>query len=73
MSEVGMTDDLDRLGVEPAEVRHDSAGRNVLIGVIGLVLVIGALIPLTIGAVWVGSFVYAGVVAFFTGSPEPAL
>jgi hypothetical protein len=62
-----MTDDLDRLGVEADEVRHDSAGRNVLIGVIGLILAIGALIPLTIGAVWVGSIVYAGVVALVAG------
>ena len=62
-----MTDDLDRLGVQADEVRHDSAGRNVLIGVIGLILAIGALIPLTIGAVWVGSIVYAGVVALVAG------
>jgi hypothetical protein len=67
------TDDLDTLGVEAADVQHDSAGRNLLVGVIGLVLVIGALIPLTIGALWVGSLVYAGIVAFFTGSPEPGL
>ena len=67
--EVGMPDDLDRLGVEADEVRHDSAGRNVLIGVIGLILVIGALIPLAIGAVWVGTFVYAGVVSLLDAAP----
>jgi len=69
-----MSDDLSSLGVEAGDVRPDSAGRNVLIGVIGLVLVIGALIPLTIGAIWVGSFVYASVVSLLNGAPvEPAL
>jgi hypothetical protein len=64
-----MTDDLDSLGVEADDVRPDSTGRNVAIGVIGLLLVIGALVPLTIGAIWVGSLVYAGVVSFVNGSP----
>ena len=64
-----MSDDLDQLGVEETEVRRDSAGRNVVIAVIGLVLLVAALIPLTYGAIWVGSIVYAGVVAFFTGGP----
>lgn len=69
-----MDDDLNTLGVEAGEVRPDSAGRNVLIGVIGLVLVIGALVPLTIGAFWVGSFVYAGVLSLLNGAPaDPAL
>ena len=68
---VHMSDDLDALGVEATEVRHDSAGRNVLIAVIGLVLAVAALIPLTWGAIWIGSIVYAGVVAFFTGGPTP--
>jgi hypothetical protein len=62
-----MADDLHSLGVEATEVRHDSAGRNVLIAVIGLVLVVAALIPLTYGAIWVGTVVYAGVVSFLTG------
>ena len=64
-----MTDDLDSLGVEAGDVRPDSTGRNVLISVIGLLLVIGALVPLTIGAIWVGSLIYAGVVSFLDGSP----
>ncbi len=69
-----MSDDLNTLGIEAGEVRPDSAGRNVLIGVIGLVLVIGALIPLTIGAFWVGSLVYASVLSFLNGTPAaPAL
>ena len=69
-----MSDDLNTLGVEAGEVKPDSPGRNVLIGVIGLVLVIGALVPLTIGAFWVGSIVYAGVVSLLNGAPaEPAL
>lgn len=68
-----MSDDLDTLGVEAGEVQHDSAGRNVLIGAVGLVLVIGALIPLMIGAFWVGSFVYASVLSLLNGTPEPAL
>lgn len=66
-----MTDDLDTLGVEASDVRHESTGRNVLVGVIGLVLVIAALIPLTYGAIWVGSIVYAGVVSFLSGGVEP--
>jgi hypothetical protein len=66
---VRMTEDLDSLGVEAGDVRPDSTGRNVVIGVIGLLLVIGALVPLTIGAIWVGSLVYAGVVSFVNGSP----
>jgi hypothetical protein len=66
-----MTDDLDQLGVEADDVQPDSAGRNVLIGVIGVVLVIGALIPLTYGAIWVGTIVYASVVSFLSGGPEP--
>ncbi len=66
-----MTNDLDTLGVEEHEVGPDSAGRNVLIGVVGLALVIAALIPLSYGAVWVGSAVYAAVVALVTGgAPE---
>jgi hypothetical protein len=64
---VYMSDEYDTLGVEATEVRPDSAGRNVLIAVIGLVLAVAALIPLTWGAIWIGSIVYAGVVAFFTG------
>ena len=64
-----MTDDLDSLGVEAADVRPDSTRRNVLIGVIGLLLVIGGLVPLTIGAFWVGSLIYAGVVSLVNGSP----
>ena len=69
---VHMSDEFDTLGVEATEVRHDSAGRNVLIAVIGLVLAVAALIPLTWGAIWIGSIVYAGVVAFFTGgAPAP--
>jgi len=66
-----MPDDLDSLGVEATEVRRDSPGRNVTIAVIGLVLVVAALIPLTYGAIWVGSMVYAGVVSFLTGGPAP--
>lgn len=66
-----MSDEFDSLGVEAREVRRDSAGRNVVIAVIGLVLVIAALIPLTYGAIWVGSIVYAGVVSFLTGGPAP--
>jgi len=69
--EVRMSDDLDSLGVEATDVRRDSPGRNVLIAVIGLVLVVAALIPLTYGAIWVGSMVYAGVVSFLTGGPAP--
>lgn len=69
---VHMTNELDTLGVEEHEVRPDSTGRNVLIGVIGLVLVVAALIPLTYGAIWVGSAVYAGVVALVSGgTPVP--
>ena len=68
---VHMTDELDTLGVEATDVRPDSAGRNVLIAVIGLVLAVAALIPLTWGAIWVGSIVYAGIVAFFSGGPAP--
>lgn len=66
-----MSDELDSLGVEATEVRSDSTGRNVVIAVIGLVLVIAALVPLTYGAIWVGSIVYAGVVSFLTGGPAP--
>ena len=66
-----MSDELDQLGVEETDVRRDSAGRNVVIAVIGLVLLVAALIPLTYGAIWVGSVVYAGVVAFVTGGPAP--
>jgi len=33
------------------------------------VLMVAALIPLTWGAIWVGSIAYAGIVAFFTGEP----
>ncbi|GAA4375821.1 hypothetical protein [Agromyces bauzanensis] len=65
-----MSDELDSLGVEATEVR-DSAGRNVVIAVIGLVLVVAALVPLAYGAIWVGSIVYAGVVSLLTGGPAP--
>ena len=65
-----MTDDLDTLGVQADEVQPDSPGRNVLIGVIGIVLVIAALIPLAYGAVWVGTIVYVAVAPlFFGGAP----
>lgn len=63
-----MTDDLDTLGVEADEVRPDSAGRNVLIAGIGLALVIGALIPLTIGALYVGSLAWVGIASLLDGS-----
>ena len=66
-----MTEDLDSLGVEATEVRRDSAGRNVFIAVIGLVLVVAALVPLTYGAIWIGSIVYAAVASFLTGGPAP--
>ncbi|MFC5789356.1 hypothetical protein EDM22_05205 [Agromyces tardus] len=60
--------DLDTLGVEADEVRPDSAGRNVLIAVVGLALVIGALIPLTIGALYLGSFLWVGIASLLDGS-----
>jgi hypothetical protein len=60
--------DLDTLGVEADEVRPDSAGRNVLIAVVGLALVIGALIPLTIGALDLGSFLWVGFASLLDGS-----
>lgn len=63
-----MTDDLDTLGVAADEVQPDSAGRNVLIAVIGIAIVIGALIPLTIGALYVGSFAFAGVASLLDGA-----
>ena len=63
-----MTDDLDTLGIEADEVRPDSAGRNVLIAVVGIAIVIGALIPLTIGALYVGSFAFAGIASFLDGA-----
>ena len=66
-----MSEELDSLGVEETEVRRDSAGRNVVIAVVGLVLLVAALVPLTYGAIWVGSVVYAGVVSFLTGGPAP--
>lgn len=56
-----MTDDLETLGLGAGEVRQDSAGRNVLIGVVGLVLATAALVPLTIGALYVGSLVFSGI------------
>lgn len=62
---------IDALGVEAVEVR-DPAGRNVAIAVVGLVIVIAALVPLTYGAVWVGSIVYAAVVSLLTGGPVEA-
>lgn len=65
-----MSDGFDSLGVEAVEVR-DSAGRNVAIAVIGLVVVVAALVPLAYGAIWVGSLVYAGVVSLLTGGPAP--
>jgi len=71
---VHMTDDLDSLGVDAGDVRPDSTGRNVVIGVIGLLLVIGALVPLTIGAIWVGSYAYAAVMSLVDGgsiAPSP--
>ena len=60
--------DLDTLGVEADEVRPDSAGRNVLIAVVGLALVIGALIPLTIGALYLCSFLWVGIASLLDGS-----
>ena len=68
-----MTDDLDTLGVQADEVQPDSPGRNVLIGVIGIVLVIAALIPLAYGAVWVGTIVYAAVASFLSGGAPTVL
>ena len=60
-------DDLDTLGVEADDVRPDSAGRNVLIAVVGLALVIGALIPLTIGALYLGAIAWAGLGSLVDG------
>jgi hypothetical protein len=63
------SDDLDALGVEAVDVREYSPGRNVVIAVIGLGLVVAALVPFAYGAVWAGSIVYAAVLAFLTGGP----
>ncbi|MGR2752138.1 hypothetical protein [Agromyces arachidis] len=62
------TEGLESLGVEPVEVR-DPVGRNVVIAVIGLVVVLAALVPLVYGAVWAGSLLYAAVVSLLTGGP----
>ena len=62
-----MTDDLDTLGVAADDVRPESAGRNVLIAVVGIAIVIGALIPLTIGALYIGSFAFAGIASLLDG------
>ncbi|MEI5584379.1 MULTISPECIES: hypothetical protein [unclassified Agromyces] len=66
-------DGIDALGVEAVEV-HDSAARNVVIAVVGLVVVVAALVPIVYGAIWVGSIAYAAVVSFLTGAwgAEPA-
>jgi hypothetical protein len=61
-------DDLDTLGVEADDVGPDSASRNVLIAVVGLALVIGALIPLTIGALYFGAIAWVGLGSLVDGS-----
>ncbi|WP_448002609.1 hypothetical protein [Agromyces bauzanensis] len=68
-----MSEELDSLGVEGVEAIEvrDSAGRNVVIAIVGLVLVVAALVPLAYGAIWVGSIVYAGIVSLLTGGPAP--
>ena len=60
-------DDGTITGVEAEEVQPESTGRNVAIGVVGIVIVLAALIPISIGALYVGSLVYASVVAFLSG------
>ncbi|WP_173922776.1 hypothetical protein [Agromyces sp. Marseille-P2726] len=64
-----MPDDLATLGVEAEDVQPESTGRNVAIGTVGLVLVIAGLVPLAIGAIWVGSYVWAAVASLLTGGP----
>jgi hypothetical protein len=64
-----MPDDLATLGIEAQDVQPESTGRNVAIGTVGLVLVIAGLVPLAIGAIWVGSYVWAAVASLMTGGP----
>ncbi|HEX6366906.1 MAG TPA: hypothetical protein VF000_12250 [Agromyces sp.] len=66
-----MPDDLATLGVEAEDVQPESTGRNVAIGTVGLVLVIAGLVPLAIGAIWVGSYVWAAMASLVMGGPAP--
>ncbi|WP_394554273.1 hypothetical protein ACDF64_06720 [Agromyces sp. MMS24-JH15] len=57
-------DEYQELGVEATEVRDENVGRDVAIGVGGILVVIAALIPLAAVAVTVGGVVIASVAAF---------
>lgn len=60
-----MPEDLDAIGVETTDVAPDSTTLNVVIGVVGLIFLVAALIPLTAGALWVGSIAFAAGRAIF--------
>ncbi|HEY1106363.1 MAG TPA: hypothetical protein VGE78_09455 [Agromyces sp.] len=61
-------DGIHELGLETREVRAESTGRNVAIGVGGILLVIAAAIPLTWGVLTVGTAAYALVTGMLAQS-----
>lgn len=57
-------DGIDEFGLETTEVRAESTGRNLAIGIGGIVIVIAAAIPITWGLLTVGTatWVYGSIV-----------
>ena len=58
---------IEELGLTTSEVRPESTGRDIAIGVGGILMVIAAAIPITWGLLTVGTMAYALVSGFLTG------
>ncbi|MCD5344975.1 hypothetical protein PX701_09460 [Agromyces sp. H3Y2-19a] len=61
-------DGIDEFGLEATEVRAESTGRDIAIGVGGILVVIAAAIPLTWGVLTVGTAAYALVSGMLAGA-----
>ncbi|GAA1779327.1 hypothetical protein [Agromyces lapidis] len=59
---------IEEIGLETTEVRPESTGRDIAIGVGGIIVVIAAAIPIVWGLLAVGTMAYALVSGMLAGS-----
>ena len=64
---------IEELGLETSEVRAESTGRNLAIGIGGILVVIAAAIPITWGLLTVGAGVWVYVSTLLVGLREGSL
>lgn len=63
---VGTDDELAE-ALAPDEVEPESTPKNIVIAVVGILVVIAALIPITYAALTIGSVVFASLSSFLNG------